>query len=96
MTTGEVKEYTFEELCQIIGTIVTDYSMKYVHIFGFRIRNDNTADSDYDFFVVLNNDCKMFRLIGFFCKLEEVLDDMDIICSDPAEERALRIRSPRK
>ena len=83
---GEVKEYTFEELCQIVGAVAARHGMIRVYLFGSRARGDNTADSDYDFFVVPDDDCGMFRLAGFFGKLQEALGDVDVVCDDPAEE----------
>ncbi len=82
-----MKECTFEKLCRIVGIITADYGMKHVYIFGFRVRSDNTEDSDYDFFVVPNDDCGMFRLTEFFGKLEEALGNVDIVCDDPVEGR---------
>ena len=76
---GEVKEYTFEELCRIVGAIAAAYGMRRVYLFGSRARGDNKADSDYDFFVVPDDDCGMFRLAGFFGKLQEVLGDVDVV-----------------
>lgn len=81
----EVKEYTFEELCQIVGAIAAAYGMRRVYLFGSRARGDNTADSDFDFFVVPDDDCGMFRLAGFFGKLQETLGDVDVVCDDSAE-----------
>ena len=47
--------------------------------------------SDYDFFVVPDDDCGMFRLAGFFGKLQEALGDVDVVCDDPSErERGLQ------
>ena len=83
---GEVKEYTFEELCRIVGAIAVAYGMRRVYLFGSRARGDNTADSDYDFFVVPDDECGMFRLAGFFGKLQEALGDVDVVCDDPAEK----------
>lgn len=82
---GKVKEYTFEELSRIVGVIAADYGMKRVYIFGSRARGNNTEDSDYDFLVVPDDDCGMFRLAGFFSKLEDVFGDVDLVCDDPAE-----------
>ena len=83
---GEVKEYTFEELCRIVGAIAAAYGMRRVYLFGSRARGDNTADSDYDFFVVPDDECGMFRLAGFFGKLQEALGDVDVVCDDPADK----------
>ena len=82
---GDVREHTFEELCRIVGAIATAYGMRRVYLFGSRARGDNTADSDYDFFVVPDDDCGMFRLAGFFGKLQEALGDVDVVCYDSAE-----------
>ena len=82
---GEVREQTFEELCRIVGAIAAAYGMRRVYLFGSRARGDSTADSDYDFFVVPDDDCGMFRLAGFFGKLQEALGDVDVVCYDPAE-----------
>ena len=82
---GDAREHTFEELCQIVGAIAAAYGMRCVYLFGSRARSDNTADSDYDFFVVPDDDCGMFRLAGFFGKLQEALGDVDVVCYDPAE-----------
>ena len=81
-----MKEYTFEELCRIVGAIAAAYGMRRVYLFGSRARGDNTADSDYDFFVVPDDECGMFRLAGFFGKLQEALGDVDVVCDDPADK----------
>ena len=36
----EVKEYTFEELCQIVGAIAAEYGILKVYLFGSRARGD--------------------------------------------------------
>ena len=46
---GEVKEYTFEELCQILGAIVAEYGILGVYLFGSGACVDNRPDSDYNF-----------------------------------------------
>ena len=43
----EVKEYTFEELCQILGAIAVVYGILGVYLFGTRACVDNRPDSDY-------------------------------------------------
>lgn len=81
---SDVMECTFEELCRIVGPIAAAYGMRCVYLFGSRARGDNTADSDYDFLVVPNDNCGMFRLAGFFGRLREALGDVDVVCYDPA------------
>ncbi len=46
---GEVKEYTFEELCQILGAIAVVYGILGVYLFGSGACVDNRPDSDYNF-----------------------------------------------
>lgn len=46
---GEVKEYTFEELCQILGAIVAEYGILGVYLFGSGACVDNRPGSDYNF-----------------------------------------------
>ena len=40
---GEVKEYTFEELCQKVGAIAAEYGILKVYLFGSRARGDKHA-----------------------------------------------------
>ena len=44
---GEVKEYIFEELCQILGAIAAEYGTLGVCLFGSRACVDNRPDNDY-------------------------------------------------
>ncbi len=78
---GDVREYTFEELRRVVGEISAAYDMKRVYLFGSRARGDNR--SDYDFFVVPDDDCGLFKLAGFFGKLEDALGAVDVVCDDP-------------
>lgn len=80
---GATKEYTFEELCGIVGPIAESYGMRQVYLFGSRARGDNTADSDYDFCVVTSDDCDLFELGGFFAELKEALGfEIDLVCQE--------------
>ena len=99
----EVKEYTFEELCQIVGAIAAEYGILKVYLFGSRARGDNRPDSDYDFCIVAPKGMNrpdsdydfcivapkgmgLFKMGGFYGKLEEALGtEIDIV-----SERALR------
>lgn len=77
------KEYTFEELCRIVGPIAESYSMRQVYLFGSRARGDSDADSDYDFCVVTSDDCDLFELGGFFADLRDALGaEIDIVCRE--------------
>ena len=78
---GEVKEYTFEELCQIVGAIAAEYGILKVYLFGSRARGDNRPDSDYDFCIVAPKGMGLFKMGGFYGKLEEALGtEIDIVC----------------
>lgn len=78
---GEAKEYTFEELCQIVGAIAAEYGILKVYLFGSRVRGDNSPDSDYDFCVKTPKGMGLFKMGGFYGKLEEALGtDIDIVC----------------
>ena len=59
---GEVKEYTFEELCQIVGAIAAEYGILKVYLFGSRARGDNRPDSDYDFCIVAPEGMGLFKM----------------------------------
>ena len=78
---GEAKEYTFEELCQIVGAIAAEYGILKVYLFGSRARGDNQPDSDYDFCVKTPEGMGLFKMGGFYGKLEEALGaGIDIVC----------------
>ena len=82
----EVKEYTFEELCQIVGAVAARHGMIRVYLFGSRARGDNTEGSDYDFCIVAPKGMGLFKMGGFYGKLEEALGtEIDIV-----SERAMR------
>lgn len=81
-----MEERTLEDLSRIVGAIAPGYGMVRVYLFGSRARGDNRPDSDYDFFVVPSDDCGLFRLAGFFGRLEDALGDVDVVCYDPSEE----------
>ena len=76
----EVKEYTFEELCQIVGAIAAEYGILKVYLFGSRSRGDNRPDSDYEFCIVAPKGMGLFKMGGFYGKLEEALGtEIDIV-----------------
>ena len=58
----EVREYTFEELCQIVGAIAAEYGILRVYLFGSRARGDNRPDSDYDFCVKTPKGMGLFKM----------------------------------
>ena len=60
----EVKEYTFEELCQILGAIAVVYGILGVYLFGTRACVDNRPDSDYNFRIKIPNGLGLFNMGG--------------------------------
>ena len=83
----EVREYTFEELCQIVGAIAAEYGILRVYLFGSRARGDTRPDSDYDFCVKTPKGMGLFKMGGFYGKLEEALGTgIDIVCEGSLRE----------
>lgn len=84
---GEVKEYSFEELCKIVGAIAAEYGILRVYLFGSRARGDNRPDSDYDFCIVAPEGMGLFKMGGFYGKLEEALGtEVDVISEKAMSE----------
>ena len=83
MTMGEVKEYTFEELCQIVGAVAARHGMIRVYLFGSRARGDNTEGSDYDFCILTPDNYGLFEVGGFYADLRDALGtDIDVVCEE--------------
>ena len=82
---AEMKEYSFEDICAMVGPIAAEFGMLRVYLFDSRARGDNRPDSDYDFFVIPPEDCGIFTVAGFFGRLEEAFGSVDLVCDDPAE-----------
>jgi len=61
---GEVKEYIFEELCQILGAIAAEYGTLGVCLFGSRACVDNRPDNDYDFRIKIPKGLGLFKMGG--------------------------------
>ena len=79
----EVKEYTFEELYQIVGAVAARHGMIRVYLFGSRARGDNTEGSDYDFCILTPDDYGLFEVGGFYADLRDALGtDIDVVCEE--------------
>ena len=79
----EVKEYTFEELCQIVGAVAARHGIIRVYLFGSRARGDNTEGSDYDFCILTPDDYGLFEVGGFYADLRDALGtDIDVVCEE--------------
>ena len=80
---GKVKEYTFEELCQIVGAVAARHGMIRVFLFGSRARGDNTEGSDYDFCILTPDNYGLFEVGGFYADLRDALGtDIDVVCEE--------------
>ena len=77
------KEYTFEELCQIVGAVAARHGMIRVYLFGSRARWDSTEDSDYDFCIQTPDDYGLFEVGGFYADLKDALGtEIDVVCEE--------------
>ena len=80
---AEAEEYTFEELCQIVGDIAARYGMIRVYLFGSRARGDSSEGSDYDFCVLTPDDYGLFEVGGFYADLRDALGtEIDVVCEE--------------
>lgn len=80
-------EPNFDELCEIVGAIAAEYGILRVYLFGSRARGDNTAGSDYDFCIVAPKGTGLFKIGGFYGKLEDALRaDVDIVSENAMSE----------
>ena len=86
---GEVEEFTFEELCRIVGAIAAEYGILRVYLFGSRARGDNRPDSDYDFCILAPEGMGLFEMGGFYGRLEEALGTGVDIVSERAMSKEL-------
>lgn len=79
----ETKEYTFEELRQIVGAVAARHGMIRVYLFGSRARGDNTEGSDYDFCILTPDDYGLFQVGGFYADLKNALGtEIDVVCEE--------------
>ncbi len=92
---GQFKDLTFEELCEVIRPIAEEYGMIRVYLFGSRARGDNRPDSDYDICVLVPPGMGLFKMGGFYGRLEEALGEgIDVITEGGMSEEFRRMISP--
>lgn len=83
MIMGEVREYTFEELCPIVGAVAACHGMICVYLFGSRARGNNRPGSDYDFCILTPDDHGLFEVRGFYADLRDALGaEIDVVCEE--------------
>ena len=80
---GEAREYTFDELCRIVGDVAARHGILRVYLFGSRARGDNVEDSDYDFCILTPDDYSLFDVGGFYADLRDALEtEIDVVCEE--------------
>ncbi len=91
---GQFRDLTFEELCEVIRPIAEEYGMIRVYLFGSRARGDNRPDSDYDLCVIAPKGIGLFRMGGFYGRLEDALGKgIDVITEGGMSEEFRRMIS---
>lgn len=84
------KNYTVEELKNIIVPIAEKYQLSQVYLFGSFARGDYDEDSDIDIRIEKGNLKGMFALCGFYTELEEVLErKVDVLTTGSLSESFL-------
>lgn len=67
------RDYSIEELSEIVGPVARRHKITAVYLFGSRARGDNRRDSDYDMIVETAPGFRLFDLFGFQDELEAIL-----------------------
>jgi predicted nucleotidyltransferase len=91
------REYTIEELRDIVTPIAVEYGVPRVYLFGSRARGDNREDSDYDFCITVPKSFGLLRISSFLYDLKDAIgDNVDLVWEDnlrpPLMEEILRDR----
>jgi predicted nucleotidyltransferase len=80
MKASDVRKYSFEEICDIVGSVAVKYGVEKVYLFGSRAREDGNEGSDYDFFIIPGKLRGLIRLSGLINDLADALgSDVDVI-----------------
>ena len=67
------KEYSLEELSEIVGQVARRHHINAVYLFGSRARGDNRRDSDYDLIVEIGPGFRAFDIFDFEDELRAIL-----------------------
>ena len=74
------RQYSIEELSEIVAPIARKYKVGRIYLFGSRARGDNNENSDFDFCIDSKNMEGLTKLCGFLCDLEDALGkEVDIV-----------------
>ncbi|MDR1405358.1 MAG: nucleotidyltransferase domain-containing protein [Candidatus Methanoplasma sp.] len=79
---------TFEELCGIVTPIVSKHRVIRMYLFGSRARGDNRDDSDFDFCIVVPEDCDLMDIGSLLNHLRDALGtEVDLVCENSLQRR---------
>lgn len=67
------REYTLQELSDLVGQVAPKYHITAVYLFGSRARGDNRRDSDYDMIVEIGPGFRAFDLFHFEDEMKKIL-----------------------
>ena len=80
MKSCDMKNYSPEELANIIGPIAKAHNITAVSLFGSRARGEQSETSDYDFLIDTNTDFNYHDYCSFIEALESALGtSIDIV-----------------
>lgn len=84
------KQYTIEELKNIISPIAKKYQISHVYLLGSYARGDFNTQSDIDLRIEKGNLKGMFALCGFYTEVKDALGmDVDILTTGSLEDSFL-------
>lgn len=73
MFSNRSREYSLQELSEIVGQVAPKHHITAVYLFGSRARGDNRRDSDYDMMVEIGPGFRAFDLFHFEDEMKEIL-----------------------
>jgi predicted nucleotidyltransferase len=80
MSSAAKKRHSVDELRVIVAPLAERYGVSKVYIFGSVARGDFNENSDYDFYIELNEVWGLLRLSGFFLDLSDAVgDEIDLL-----------------
>lgn len=84
---SEGRRHSFDDICDIVGSVAAEYGVHKVYLFGSMARGDDHEGSDYDFYIVPGNLRDLIQLSGFVSDLTEALGaEVDVVPEGSADE----------
>lgn len=85
-----VRNYTIDELKNIIAPIARKYQVSQVYLFGSFARGDYDDESDIDIRIEKGNLRGMFALCGFYTEIEDAVErKVDVLTTGSLSEEFL-------